>query len=150
MLLGVRTLSLFFNSVGFSLRLKLRAALYSKTRKRWRRSSQYGTGGRSASALRDDQGNFIRALALGLQRPVAKATILSWLLRWTEVQLPLLKQRAPTGKAFSSTGNPVYPEKRRAPPQVTICKQSRFLANSAPPGLLCSHFLRDVEVRKSG
>jgi hypothetical protein len=53
-----------------------------------------------------------RALALGLQGPVAKATIFArCLLRWTKVQLPQLKQRALTGKAFSSTGNPVYPEK---------------------------------------
>jgi hypothetical protein len=61
--------------------------------------------------------------------PRAKAHCkLDCFFRWTEVQLPLLKQRAPTGKAspekhhrksitgkaFSGTGNPVYPEKGKA------------------------------------
>jgi hypothetical protein len=61
--------------------------------------------GRSASALRKDDGILDRALALGFRLPVAEATIFSrCFFRWTKVQLPPLKQGAPTGKASSSTG----------------------------------------------
>jgi hypothetical protein len=61
--------------------------------------------GRSASALRKDDGILYRALALGFRVPVAEATIFSrCFFRWTKVHLPLLKQGAPTGKASSSTG----------------------------------------------